>query len=54
MLDNEELLPEEDDRELEEFLEIERIPEETNGRIFGPWRVKPGGLSVRKNKNFCL
>lgn len=29
-----------------EFLEIERIPEETHGRIFGPWRAKPGGLSV--------
>ena len=29
-----------------EFLSIDRIPEESNERIFGPWRVKPGGLSV--------
>jgi hypothetical protein len=30
----------------QEFLQIDRIPEEGNERIFGPWRVKPGGLSV--------
>lgn len=30
----------------QEFLQIDRIPEESDERIFGPWRVKPGGLSV--------
>lgn len=30
-----------------EFFEIDRIPEDTDDKIFGPWRVKPGGLSVR-------
>jgi serine/threonine protein phosphatase PrpC len=30
----------------QEFLQIDRIPEESSERIFGPWRVKPGGLSV--------
>jgi hypothetical protein len=36
----------------QEFLEIDRIPENGKGRIFGPWRVKPGGLSVRLLCNF--
>lgn len=31
-----------------EFLKIDRIPEENGDRIFGPWRVKPGGLSVSR------
>lgn len=30
----------------QEFLQIDKIPEESDERIFGPWRVKPGGLSV--------
>ena len=29
-----------------DFAQIDRIPEESDERIFGPWRVKPGGLSV--------
>ena len=32
----------------QEFLQIDRIPEESEERIFGPWRVKPGGLSVSR------
>jgi protein phosphatase PTC2/3 len=28
------------------FTQIDKIPEESEERIFGPWRVKPGGLSV--------
>ncbi len=31
-----------------DFLKIDRIPEESGDRIFGPWRVKPGGLSVSR------
>lgn len=27
-------------------MQIDRIPEESEERVFGPWRVKPGGLSV--------
>lgn len=30
----------------QDFLQIDRIPEESDERLFGPWRVKPGGLSV--------
>ena len=30
----------------QDFLQIDRIPEESEDRLFGPWRVKPGGLSV--------
>lgn len=30
----------------QDFLQIDRIPEESEERLFGPWRVKPGGLSV--------
>lgn len=33
----------------QEFLQIDRIPEESEERVFGPWRVKPGGLSVRSS-----
>ena len=29
-----------------EFVEIDRAHNEAHDRIFGPWRVKPGGLSV--------
>lgn len=32
----------------QEFLQIDRIPEESDERVFGPWRVKPGGLSVSR------
>lgn len=31
----------------QDFLQIDRIPEESEERVFGPWRVKPGGLSVQ-------
>lgn len=31
-----------------DFLKVDRIPEESGDRIFGPWRVKPGGLSVSR------
>ena len=30
-----------------DFAQVDRIPEESDERIFGPWRVKPGGLSVK-------
>ena len=32
----------------QEFLQIDRIPDESDERVFGPWRVKPGGLSVSR------
>ena len=31
-----------------EFFEIDKFPEQSEDRIFGPWRAKPGGLSVQK------
>lgn len=31
-----------------DFLKIDRIPEDNGDRIFGPWRIKPGGLSVSR------
>ena len=31
----------------QEFLEIDRLSERSEEREFGPWRVKPGGLSVK-------
>ena len=31
-----------------DFLKIDRIPEDAGNRVFGPWRVKPGGLSVSR------
>jgi protein phosphatase 2C family protein 2/3 len=31
-----------------DFLKIDRIPEDSGTKVFGPWRVKPGGLSVSR------
>lgn len=31
-----------------DFLKIDRIPEDNGDRLFGPWRIKPGGLSVSR------
>lgn len=31
-----------------DFTKIDKIPEESGDRIFGPWRIKPGGLSVSR------
>lgn len=34
----------------QEFLEIEELSEKSAELIFGPWRVRPGGLSVRNKE----
>jgi len=35
----------------QEFLHLDPLPERSPNKIFGPWRVKPGGLSVQLMSN---